>query len=1132
MHGAKYNKCLRGWMHNFLESSTRSLVESSNVASIITNADGDIRYINVAARELLGVPSGQWDGCRLSEFLEGAGDRWLATWLTTLCCGESVPEQAFNYGCEDRSLVLMLGSHALFIDGKCAGVIWSLRPHGGKLSPGSGETLRFHHYQALFYSAALPQFVMDIRAVYFWICEHELYTREKLDALLLTRPELLEEVRGNINLVEINEAARNLLGCQRIDTLAGKMQTLATESQILQAVLIAIAVYQGKHQLEYAYDYVDAGGRHYNLLALCSLPSAANVDHGVLVSSVDVTELTDIQADLRARERFLSATLRAVPDLLMVFDYEERRPLFMSEAVGCHLGYDWDYIDSLGDRFIPTLVHAGDLVPAAEFTDYLSRLARGEIIERPLRMRHANGDWKPFSSRTASLEASNGRCRIGVIVARDVTEQLQVRERIDQQERRYKLLAENFSDIICTTDENLNITYISPSVERLLGYDLEQVDPKRLPVLRNHPLFKVMYTPLSRHVAKARRERRHPQIQAMDYVRVFEVDVPHQNGSVISLEVQCSLLWDEPNGLQGLLLVCRDVTQRAQLEADRRLAAKVFENNLQAIFITNKEGCISQINRAFTELTGYTSEDALGARASLLSPRTHQVSFTGVIKPILDRTGFWQGELRVREKDGMEIATAVGITSVTDKQGESLGYITAFTDITERKNADDRIRRLAFYDPLTGLPNRILFMERLNHELQQARRLSSQVALLFIDLDRFKSVNDSMGHAAGDQLLGKIAQRLGSCVRDNDSLARMGGDEFTIILGDLGDRSRAIAASVSVVKKVMAALDDPFILRGQEVFLSASIGVAVYPQDGDDASTLLQHADVAMYNAKKAGKNTFQFYIEAMNARALEKLELQNGLYKATVNHEFRVLYQPIIALASGAIIGVETLLRWNHPIRGPIEPAEFVPAAEESGLIVRIGEWVLKEACQQMACWLSEGCGLEWIAVNISARQFAEGNLVRHVVSALEESALPARYLELELTESILMDDMSYTLEMLRDLKGMGVDLAIDDFGTGYSSLSYLKQFPIDRLKIDRTFVKCLPDDEEDQRITQAIIAIAHSFNLAVVAEGVERQEQVEFLSQHGCEAVQGYLFGRPMGADEFGLLLRERALKTPQVS
>lgn len=1108
-------------MHTYLETTTRNTLDSSDVASVVTDADGVIHLLNDAAKQLLGLESEHWQGRTLHELLQGAS---LRDAVADICEGVLVKELVLGFDRGSQSLSLCVSNHPLHRGSDCVGIIWTLRSLAQCREDGAGGLSQLQRYKKLFESTVVPQVVLDITACYSWICAHRVSSVEVLQQLLDEQPGLCFELAGSVRLVEANAAALALFDSSSAAKLNERIAGNTEQAEVLQMASIAMAVYAGEDSCEFP-----VKGRASNaalqLQAICTLPGASELDEGVLVSLLDLSDLIDTRADLDTRDRFLSAALQAVPDLLLVYDFDADRPLLANDTLRQQLGYDWEDIENLGGEFSDRVMHPDNVMAESDRAHFLARLANGEVVEQTLRLRDIDDNWRQFQARTASLEVCEGRTRVGVIVARDVTEQLQAKGQAQRHQRRYKLLADNFSDVICTTDVKLRVTFLSPSVERVLGYNQAELPDLEQAMLLENQALADMRTALLKDIAAAKRERRQPQLSALDYARVFDIELSHKDGFAVFLEVQCSLMWDEAGDLQGLLLVCRDVTQRTQMEADRRLAAKVFENSLEGIYITGADGCISQINRAFTELTGYALSNVLGQRPSILAAKSRPVSFAKVIKPILESMGYWQGELWSRRKDGSEFPTAIGITAVRGKQGESLGYITTFKDITERRNTEDRIRKLAYYDPLTGLPNRTLFVDRLNQELQAALRANSHVALLFLDMDRFKSVNDSMGHASGDLLLGKIAEKLSSCVRGNDSMARMGGDEFTIILSGLKDRAKAVSAAVSVAHKIKDVLDEPLVLHGREVFLSASIGIAVYPEDGDDATTLLKHADVAMYNAKQAGSNNFQFYVDAMNAQALEKLELQNGLYRAAVNHDFRAMYQPIVDLSTGKVRAVETLLRWNHPVRGPISPTEFVPVAEESGLIVRIGQWVLQEACQQMAVWLSEGHQLEWIAVNISARQFAEGNLVRLVNNALDESALPANYLELELTESILIDDIAYTLEALHDLKSMGIELAIDDFGTGYSSLSYLKQFPIDRLKIDRAFVTGLAEDVEDQRITQAILAIARSFNLAVVAEGVEDQAQLDFLTAQGCDSGQGYLFGQPMSATELSELLRKQS-------
>jgi len=456
-----------------------------------------------------------------------------------------------------------------------------------------------------------------------------------------------------------------------------------------------------------------------------------------------------------------------------------------------------------------------------------------------------------------------------------------------------------------------------------------------------------------------------------------------------------------------------------------------------------------------------------------------------------------------------------------DEQGVFRGYRGVGSDITDRRSAEQRIEFLAYHDMLTGLPNRLLMQDRVEQAVAQAQRNGNHVALLFLDLDSFKSINDTLGLHCGDALLKEVAARLKHCVRDTDTISRQGGDEFLIVLRDLPDTD--VAAEVMI--KIMERLLEPFVTEGHDIATSVSMGAAIFPEDGRDFETLLKKADMAMYRAKEAGRNTYRFFDEAMNADAVGHLQLLGGLRRALERHEFTLHYQPQTDLASGKVTGVEALLRWQNPELGMVEPGRFIPVAEESGLIVPIGQWVLFEACRQAMAWQQAGLPPLTMAVNFSAVQFKRGDVQQSVIRALEESGLPPALLELELTESILIQDVEGVLASLQGLKQLGVKLSIDDFGTGYSSLAYLKRLDIDRLKIDRTFVRDLATDPEDAAIVRAIIQMAHSLNLRTIAEGVETEDMLTQLRAFGCDEAQGYLFARPLPALELERHLRRMA-------
>lgn len=450
--------------------------------------------------------------------------------------------------------------------------------------------------------------------------------------------------------------------------------------------------------------------------------------------------------------------------------------------------------------------------------------------------------------------------------------------------------------------------------------------------------------------------------------------------------------------------------------------------------------------------------------------------------------------------------------------------LTIVRDITDRRLHENQIHRLAFYDSLTGLPNRQLFFEHLEHEIRRCDRNDDTVAVLFLDLDRFKNINDTLGHSVGDVVLAEVGNRLQQCVRTTDyvgrsvqdeavtSVARLGGDEFTMLIGSMKDPRH----SESVARRIIESLSEPIVVDGRSLYITPSIGVAAYPVDGGDAETLLKNADAAMYKAKEEGRNCVQFYSNTLNDRATARFILETELRKALEQEALQVYYQPQIDLRSGCVVAMEALLRWNHPQRGFIPPSDFIPIAEEAGLIGILGEWVMRTACAQVKAWQVEGKGQAGIAVNISSRQFYDNKLTRMVAEILATTGLESKHLEVELTESMVMKDPKITISSLSALKEMGVSIAVDDFGTGYSSLAYLKKYPLDVLKIDRSFVRDIATDPDDAAIVGAIIAMAKSLGMSVIGEGIETQQQLEFLKQNGCDIVQGYLLGKPVPADE----------------
>ncbi|MFO1436324.1 MAG: EAL domain-containing protein [Gammaproteobacteria bacterium] len=560
-----------------------------------------------------------------------------------------------------------------------------------------------------------------------------------------------------------------------------------------------------------------------------------------------------------------------------------------------------------------------------------------------------------------------------------------------------------------------------------------------------------------------------------------------------------------------------DISDRKASEEQMRLVASVFESSHDTIVITDANLSIIAVNKAFSETTGYSAEEALGKHISLLKSGRHEDGFYDEMWRQINDVGYWQGEVWDRRKNGDIYPNLKTISAVRNQSGVVTHYVDIAADITQDKRAEEQIKQLAYYDALTGVPNRVLLQDRAKRELAQAHRAGTEIALFFVDLDRFKNINDSLGHVMGDRLLQELANRLRATVRDTDTVCRLGGDEFLLLFSIDGINSAA-----RIAQKLLSAIGEPFQIDNHSLRITPSIGISLYPKDGSSFEELLKNADVAMYKAKESGRNTFNFFTPEMNAGALDRLMLEGALRQALGADQLELHYQPQISLKGGCIIGAEALVRWRHPERGQISPGRFIPIAEECGLITSLGEWVLKEACGQLRRWDEAGAVLPSIAVNLSSRQFTVRSISDVIANTLKETGLSGTRLEVEITESILLQDIENTLEALHRLKEMGIRVAVDDFGTGYSSLSYLKRFPLDRLKIDKSFVHDVTDDPDDQAIASAVINLGHSMGLVVIAEGVETQEQLKMLGKMGCDGAQGYFFAKPMPADEMGRFLK----------
>jgi diguanylate cyclase (GGDEF)-like protein/PAS domain S-box-containing protein len=617
--------------------------------------------------------------------------------------------------------------------------------------------------------------------------------------------------------------------------------------------------------------------------------------------------------------------------------------------------------------------------------------------------------------------------------------------------------------------------------------------------------------------------------------KVTEIYTPPEAHSLDTLEFKDGKIVERystpqiiDNKVVGRVWSFRDVTEQKRADAELHIAATAFESQ-EGMSIADANQTILKVNKAFTHITGYSQEDAIGQTHALLYSNRHDARFYQTLQHSLKQAGYWEGEIWNRRKNGEIFPAKLCITTVSDANNQITNYVAAFTDITKDKEAEKTIHNLAYYDPLTALPNRRLLWERLKHGIEMGRRDGKQLALLMLDLDRFKTVNDSMGHLAGDELLQQAAARIKARLRDVDMVARLGGDEFVVLLEEIAHPEDA----ARVAENIVADLSVPFQLikntnthpdLSRKLRIGTSIGISLFPQHGTSPETLLDNADIALYRAKDEGRGCFSYFSEEFTIIARERIALETRLRRAVERQELCVYYQAQIDIDSGRIIGAEALVRWHDPIDGQVLPVHFIPIAEETGLIVEIGAWVLRETCQQGRRWIDAGLPSITLAVNVSPHQFRRSDISALVAEVLSETGFPPKQLELELTESGLMENEEKAVEVLNNLRAQGVRLAIDDFGTGYSSLAYLKRFPLDVLKIDKSFIDDIPSLQDDMEITATIVSMGHILGFKVLAEGVETLEQLAFLQEKGCDTYQGFIKSKPLPAEEFARFLREQ--------
>lgn len=637
-------------------------------------------------------------------------------------------------------------------------------------------------------------------------------------------------------------------------------------------------------------------------------------------------------------------------------------------------------------------------------------------------------------------------------------------------------------------------------------FDIFEIDPAQGPA--DYGSFLGMVHPDDRERVDAAYQ------QSLSTRQAYEVDhrLLMPDGRIKQIREKGESFFDAAGKPIRSIGTAQDITEQHHLESQMRLLGVAFHHSGEAIMITDHENRIVTVNPAFTQLTGYTRDEVVGQNPSILSAgRTSRADYERMWSAITQK-GYWQGEIWDRRKDGGVYPKWLSISVMRDELGEIRYHIAHFSDVSAERAAEAKLHHMAHHDMLTGLSNRHSLKDRLGHALAKARREGTRVALLFIDLDRFKNINDTLGHHVGDELLISVSQRLRQCVRESDLVARLGGDEFVVMLPDLFE-SESVA---SVAEKIVDSVGEPYPVGPHTLYTTPSVGIAIYPDDGADGESLMRNADAAMYHAKSAGRNNFQFFDARMNAAAVERLNIEHALRHALSREEFRLHFQPVIDIRTGRVASIEALVRWQHPERGLLAPGFFIGVAEETGLIQAIGDWVLWAACRQLADFRDAGISDVKMAINISALQLRNGNLPVLAQGIMDVYSLQEGDLIFEITESVAMERPEETVRILEQLHRMGVQLALDDFGTGYSSLSYLKMFALDTLKLDRSFVEEIGVDADGEIICDATIGLAHSLRLRLVAEGVETAQQLDYLQARGCNFVQGYLFSRPLPAEQ----------------
>ena len=729
----------------------------------------------------------------------------------------------------------------------------------------------------------------------------------------------------------------------------------------------------------------------------------------------------------------------------------------------------------------------------------------GTLYDVEYRLKHKSGRYIWIQARGRRIQSETGaRVHVAGSIT-DITQRKRTELNLVASERKFNLAMQHAPIGKALISEDNSFIEVNPVLCQIIGYTAKELLQCNLTSI-THP----------DDLDNDRELARKMNVGAIESYQT-EKRYIHKKGHTIWAQLNVAQVSNTDETPLYKIVQIQDITERRQAEDELRLAASVFSSTLDGIMITAPDGTVLKVNNAFERITGYNKNEIIGKNTRLLRSDRHDEEFYDTMWQSIERQGNWQGEIWDRHKKGHVIPIWLSISTLYNKRNQVKHHIAIMYDISEQKISQDRINYLAHYDVLTGLPNRTLFMERLTHAVNQAQRQDNTLTVMFIDLDNFKHINDSYGHQVGDELLCLVAKRLQDITRACDTVARLSGDEFTLLI----DTDTNSLNAQNAAQKILNALEKPFKLEDNQMFVSASIGIVLFPDDGNDVDTLLKHADLAMYQSKEAGRNQFQFYTQEMSSKAKARMDLHEDLRKALDQNELLLHFQPIVSTHTRRCIGVEALVRWRHPVKGWIPPSNFIAIAEEYNLIHPLGEWVFQAACSQMKSWLDMGIELDFISVNVSGKQLIKKDFVSLTQRILKDSDCPPERVVIELTESYLMRENNDAIVLLNDLRNLGCGIAIDDFGTGYSSLAYLKRLPVTKLKLDQSFVSDIPNDSNDVAIARAILKLGETLGLEVVAEGVETQEQHNFLLAEGCLFSQGYLYSKPVAADVFLAIL-----------